>query len=104
MAYEGSALRALSDDTRRAVFELIAERPRTVGQIAEIVPVTRPAVSQHVAVLRDAGLVKAEIKGTQRVYHIDPAGLGPLRAWLDRFWTDALEQFRKQFTKEDPKK
>lgn len=87
------ALGALADPTRRAIFERVAERPRSVGELATMVPVSRPAVSQHLAVLKAAGLVVDRPMGTRRIYHIDPHGLGQVRAWLDRFWSDALLAF-----------
>jgi DNA-binding transcriptional ArsR family regulator len=75
-----------------------------VGAIAKGLPVSRPAVSQHLKVLKDAHLVKDEEHGTRRIYRIDPKGLGPLRAWLDRFWDDALESFRAEVEKHGEKK
>lgn len=87
------AFAALADPTRRQVFERLAEGPRSVGDLAEGLPVSRPAVSQHLKVLKDAGLVSDEAEGARRVYRIDPQGLGPMRAWLDRFWDAALMAF-----------
>lgn len=87
------ALTALADPTRRAIFERLRGDPKPVGRIAEGLPISRPAVSQHLKVLNDAGLVRVEIDGVKRVYHIDPKGLGALRAWLDQFWDQALEAF-----------
>jgi DNA-binding transcriptional ArsR family regulator len=95
------AFAALADPTRRLVFERLSSGPRSVGQIAKTVPVSRPAVSQHLKVLKDAGLVTDRSVGTQRVYCIDPKGLGPLRAWLDRFWDLALEAFKAEVERED---
>jgi DNA-binding transcriptional ArsR family regulator len=92
---------ALADPTRRAVFERIAERPRSVGALAAELPVSRPAVSQHLKVLKDAGLVADEARGTSRIYHIDPHGLGPVRRWLDEQWERSLENFRKLAEQED---
>jgi DNA-binding transcriptional ArsR family regulator len=92
---------ALADPTRRAVFERIAERPRSVGVLAAELPVSRPAVSQHLKVLKDAGLVADEARGTSRIYHIDPHGLGPVRRWLDEQWERSLENFRKLAEQED---
>ena len=88
------ALSALADSTRRIVFERVAERPRGVGELAEGLPVSRPAVSQHLKVLKDAGLVRDERHGRTRVYHLDPTGLGELRAWLDRHWDQSLAAFK----------
>ena len=92
---------ALADPTRRAVFERIAERPQSVGALAAQLPVSRPAVSQHLKVLKDAGLVADEARGTSRIYHIDPEGLGPVRRWLDEQWERSLENFRKLAEQED---
>jgi DNA-binding transcriptional ArsR family regulator len=93
MAY-GSALTALADPTRRTVFERLSSGPKAVAAIAEGLPVSRPAVSQHLKVLKEAGLVSDRPEGTRRIYYIDPKGLGALRAWLDQFWDEALENFR----------
>jgi DNA-binding transcriptional ArsR family regulator len=95
MAYD-AALAALADPTRRRVFERLADGPRSVGELAHGLPVSRPAVSQHLRALKAAGLVADEAEGARRVYRIDPKGLGPLRAWLDRFWDEALEAFRAE--------
>src|ERR1700726_2426596 len=89
MAY-GSALAALADPTRRAVFERLRAGPRSVKAIADGMPVSRPAVSQHLKVLKEAGLVADRPEGNRRVYHVDPDGLGALRGWLDQFWDAAL--------------
>jgi DNA-binding transcriptional ArsR family regulator len=102
MANEEKALAALADPTRRIVFERLARGPQAVGELAAGLPVSRPAVSQHLAVLKSAGLVVDRADGTRRVYQIDPAGLGPLRAWLDQFWDSALEAFRAEAEREDP--
>lgn len=93
MTYE-DALQALADPTRRRVFEHLREGPRAVGEIAARMPVSRPAVSQHLRVLKQAGLVADERAGSRRVYRIDPDGLGELRRWLDGFWEDALTAFK----------
>jgi len=90
------ALSALADPTRRKVFEKLAKRPQSVGELARALPVSRPAVSQHLAVLKAAGLVKDHAQGARRVYQIDPAGLGPLRAWLDQFWDRTLQSFKAE--------
>ncbi len=94
MANLTSAMTALADPTRRLIFERLAAAPRAVGELARDLPVSRPAVSQHLRALKDAGLVTDRADGARRVYRIDPAGLGPLRAWLDGFWGEALEAFR----------
>ncbi|MGI8411819.1 MAG: ArsR/SmtB family transcription factor [Solirubrobacteraceae bacterium] len=87
-------LAALGDPTRRAIFERLAERPCAVGELAQELPVSRPAVSQHLRVLKEAGLVVATPLGTRRVYRVDPDGLGALRAYLDRCWNRALLEFK----------
>ena len=100
MAYD-SALAALADPTRRRVFERLRSGPKSVGVIARGLPVSRPAVSQHLKVLKEAGLVREEAQGTRRVYEIDPKGLGVLRAWLDRFWDRALAAYQAEVEKEE---
>jgi DNA-binding transcriptional ArsR family regulator len=87
-------LAALGDPTRRAIFELLAEGPAPVGELAKLLPVSRPAVSQHLRVLKDAGLVRDHAAGTRRVYRIDPEGIAAIRAYLDRFWDRALADFK----------
>jgi DNA-binding transcriptional ArsR family regulator len=87
------ALAALSDPTRRQVFERLRTGGLAVGEIARNLPVSRPAVSQHLKVLKDAGLVTDRADGARRVYHIDPKGLGAMRAWLDQFWDVALQAY-----------
>jgi DNA-binding transcriptional ArsR family regulator len=94
MAYHGAALSALADPTRRAIFERLSDRPSAVGELAQELPVSRPAVSQHLKVLLDAGLVSARTEGSRRIYGIDPDGVGALRAYLDRFWNRALAAFK----------
>jgi len=84
---------ALGDSTRRAIFECLAERPRAVVELAHVVPVSWPAISQHLKVLHTAGLVGFREEGTRNVYHLRPEGLEPLRRWLDEFWQDALDSF-----------
>jgi DNA-binding transcriptional ArsR family regulator len=92
MAY-ANALTALADPTRRRVFEELRSGPKPVGEIAREMPVSRPAVSQHLKVLKGAGLVREETKGTRHVYSIDPKGLSAIRRWLDQFWDEALTAF-----------
>lgn len=92
----GIALAALADPTRRSVFERLQGGPASVGDIAADLPVSRPAVSQHLKVLKTAGLVRDEADGTRRLYEVDPAGLAELRGWLDRFWDDALAAFKAE--------
>lgn len=89
-------LECLSDPTRRRVFERLRSGPQSVGVLARGLPVSRPAVSQHLKVLKAAGLVSDRSEGTRRVYHIDPDGLGELRRWIDQFWDDALESFKDE--------
>jgi DNA-binding transcriptional ArsR family regulator len=93
---------ALGDPTRRAIFERLADGPLAVGELARDLPVSRPAVSQHLKVLKAAGLVVDEAAGTRRLYRIDPEGVGALRAYLDRFWNQALAAF-KDAAERDPK-
>jgi len=93
MAYQ-QALQALADPTRRAIFERLHRRPLPVGRLADGLPVSRPAVSQHLRVLKDAGLVRERKMGTRRVYQVDIEGLAQLRRYLDRLWGDALAAFK----------
>lgn len=92
MAYS-TAFAALADPTRRRVFERLRQGPRSVAALAAGLPVSRPAVSQHLKVLKEAGLVADEPDGTRRVYRIDPRGLAAMRQWLDGFWDEALGAF-----------
>jgi len=92
MAY-GSALQALADPTRRTIFERLRRGPRPVGQLAEGLNVSRPAVSQHLRVLREAGLVSEQRAGTRRIYQVEVQGLAELRRYLDHFWDDVLSAF-----------
>jgi DNA-binding transcriptional ArsR family regulator len=85
---------ALGDPTRRAIFERLAEGPRAVGELASELPVSRPAVSQHLKVLKDAGLVVDTPAGTRRLYRLDPDGVGAMRAYFETFWNQALAAFR----------
>src|SRR5947209_13500727 len=96
MTNASAAFSALYDPTRRAVFESLRDGPRPVGEIARGLPVTRPAVSQHLKVLKGAGLVADRSEGTRRIYYIDPKGLGAMRAWLDQFWDSALSAFAEE--------
>ena len=95
MAYDHDGWMALGDPTRRAIFERLAERPRAVGELARDLPVSRPAVSQHLKVLKDAGLVVDRRDGNRRMYQLNPDGVGALRAYLDRFWTLSLAAFKR---------
>jgi DNA-binding transcriptional ArsR family regulator len=92
---------ALADPTRRRVFETVAQGPQSVGALAQRLPVSRPAVSQHLKVLKDAGLVTDEARGTSRIYRIDPQGLGPIRRWLDEQWDRSLANFKTLAEQED---
>jgi DNA-binding transcriptional ArsR family regulator len=92
--YRTEGLTALGDPTRRAIFERLAEGPCAVGELAGELPVSRPAVSQHLKVLKDAGLVIDRPAGTRRIYQLDPDGVGALRAYLDRFWNQSLAAFK----------
>jgi DNA-binding transcriptional ArsR family regulator len=89
-----TALGALGDPTRRLIFERLVERPWAVGDLASRLPVSRPAVSQHLRVLKSVGLVTETAEGARRVYRIDPRGIGTMRDWLDSFWADRLESFK----------
>lgn len=96
---------ALGDSTRREIFELLADRPRAVGELAAGLPISRPAVSQHLKVLKEAGLVSDQRLGTRRVYRVDPAAVAALRAQLDRYWSKALASYKEvveQSTHETP--
>ncbi len=102
--YQVDGWTALGDPTRREIFERLADRPRSVGELAGELPVSRPAVSQHLRVLKDAGLVVDRPVGTRRIYQLEPEGVAALRAQLDRFWGKALATYREvveQPTEED---
>lgn len=92
-AYQ-NALDALGDPTRREILERLREGPRAVGELADDLPVSRPAVSQHLRILEEAGLVRHTREGTRRLYRVDPAAIDQLRAYFERFWSDALDQLR----------
>jgi DNA-binding transcriptional ArsR family regulator len=94
LTYQANAWTALGDPTRKAIFELVSEEPRSVGSLASVLPVSRPAVSQHLRVLKDAGLVMDRQVGTRRIYSIRPDGLAALRADLERFWGNALANYK----------
>jgi DNA-binding transcriptional ArsR family regulator len=99
----GNALLALADPTRRKVFERLRHGPRAVSELAKGLPVSRPAVSQHLKVLKEAGLVDDRSDGARRIYYVDPKGLASLRRWLDQFWDDALEAFRAEAERDNDK-
>jgi DNA-binding transcriptional ArsR family regulator len=90
-----AGLGLLGDPTRRAIFELLARHPSTVGELAQQLPITRSAVSQHLRVLKDGGLVVSQAQGTRRIYRLNPEGVTALRTYLDRVWTEALTAFAK---------
>jgi len=92
---------ALADPTRRLVFERLQSGGLSVGEIARGLPVSRPAVSQHLRVLKAAGLVSDQAAGTRRVYHIDPKGLATVRAWLDRFWGEAMQAYAEEVARSE---
>ena len=94
MAYQ-DPMDALGDRTRRRIFELLRNGPLAVGEIADELPVSRPAVSQHLRVLREAGLVTERRNGTRRIYRVDPGGVGELRDYFDAFWNEALAAFKE---------
>jgi len=96
MAYQSGlmAIGALGDETRRAIFERLAVHPAAVNEIAATLPVSRPAVSQHLRVLKEAGLVTQTRDGARRIYRLDPRGVGRMRDWLDSHWTFALDAFK----------
>lgn len=87
-------LAALGDPTRRTIFERVAAKPSAVGELARELPVSRPAVSQHLKVLKDAGLVRETAEGTRRIYRLDPRGIAAMRDWLDSHWSSALDAFQ----------
>jgi DNA-binding transcriptional ArsR family regulator len=93
--YEDGGLGLLGDPTRRGIFELLARGPCSVQELAEQLPVSRPAVSQHLKVLRDGGLVVSHAEGTRRIYRLNPSGVTALRMWPDGVWSDALANFHK---------
>ena len=95
VTYQAVALEALADATRRSIFELLAEGPKSVVEIAAVVPISRPAVSQHLRVLKEARLVDARPQGTRRIYSVDPRGLAEIRGYFERFWTGALTAYAR---------
>jgi DNA-binding transcriptional ArsR family regulator len=102
MAYQ--VLDALGDPTRRAVLELLGDGPRPVGEIASELPISRPAVSQHLKVLKEARLVTDRADGTSRLYEVSPDGLDELRAYLEGFWSRALRRYKKAAEKKGAQK
>jgi DNA-binding transcriptional ArsR family regulator len=94
VATYAQAIKALGDPSRRAIFERLADGPTAVGELARGLPISRPAVSQHLRVLKEAGLVSDRQDANRRIYSLDPMGLGALRAYFDRYWTQALDAFK----------
>jgi DNA-binding transcriptional ArsR family regulator len=99
--YQQQALQALGDPTRREIFERLTAGPLAVGELAQELPITRPAVSQHLKVLKDAGLVFDRPSGTRRVYQVDPEAVAALREYFDSFWSHALTSFRAAAEEKD---
>lgn len=95
---------ALGDPTRRVIFERVAARPSSVSELAKGLPVSRPAVSQHLKVLKQARLVSESPEGTRRIYSLDPRGIGAMREWLDQYWSTALDAFRAFADEQDKQK
>ena len=95
---------ALGDPTRREIVERLVDGPMAVGDLARDLPVSRPAVSQHLRVLKEAGLVRDRQEGTRRLYRLDPAGIGPIRTYFDRLWTNALAAFKEAAEQSDEEK
>jgi DNA-binding transcriptional ArsR family regulator len=94
MTYRVGALTALGDPRRRQIFERLADRPSAVGELARQMPISRPAVSQHLKVLKESGLVIDRRDGNRRIYQLDPKGIDELRGYLERFWNQALAAFK----------
>lgn len=95
MAYQTDALLALGDPTRLAIMERLAEHPHAVAELAQLLPISRPAVSQHLRVLKQAGLVVDQPAGNRRIYRVDPGGLAALRDRLDRYWEKAMAAYKE---------
>ena len=101
--YQAECFTALGDPTRRAIFERLADQPQAVGELARELPVSRPAVSQHLKVLKGAGLVVDRPVGTRRIYAVDPNGVEALRVYLDQFWSKTLDAYKAVVEQPDPK-
>jgi DNA-binding transcriptional ArsR family regulator len=101
--YQAECFTALGDPTRRAIFERLADQPQAVGELARELPVSRPAVSQHLKVLKGAGLVVDRPVGTRRIYAVDPNGVEALRAYLDQFWSRTLAAYKAVVEQPDAK-
>ncbi|WP_309660770.1 metalloregulator ArsR/SmtB family transcription factor [Sphingomonas sp.] len=98
-----NALSALAEPIRQQIVERLAHKPMAVGELAALLPVSRPAVSQHLKVLKEATLVRDRAEGTRRIYCIDPAGFGQIRGWLDRFWDESLAAYANAVEREEEK-
>jgi DNA-binding transcriptional ArsR family regulator len=98
------AIQALGDPTRRSIFERLRRGPRAVGELARELPVSRPAVSQHLRVLKEAGLVTEQRNGTRRIYGVDAQSVAELRDYFDEFWSDALENFKRAVEQDEGRK
>jgi DNA-binding transcriptional ArsR family regulator len=103
MAY-ALAIQALGDPTRRSIFERLRRGPRAVGELARELPVSRPAVSQHLRVLKEAGLVTEQRNGTRRIYGVDAQSVAELRDYFDEFWSDALESYKRAVEQDEGRK
>lgn len=101
MSYPIAALAAIANPSRARILERLQDGEKTVGELAEGLPVSRPAISQHLRVLEQAGLVSEEFRGTRHIYRIDLNGFAGIRTWLDRFWTDALENFAAEVDRQN---
>ena len=98
-----SCFTALADPTRRGIFERVSRRPSAVRELAALFPVSRPAVSQHLKILKDAGLVQVETRGTRHIYRINLNGIAVMRRYFDRFWDGALEDFKQHVEQSETK-
>jgi DNA-binding transcriptional ArsR family regulator len=98
------AISALAEPVRQQIVERLARQPMAVGDLAALLPVTRPAVSQHLKVLKEAKLVRDRAEGTRRIYFIDPVGFGQIRGWLDRFWDESLAAYAAAAERDEEKK
>ncbi len=96
LTYQPNQLDALGDATRRAILDRLLRGPASVGALAEGFPVSRPAISQHLRILKDANLITGEAQGTRRVYRLNPQGFEPLREYFEQFWTSALSAFKQK--------
>src|SRR5215469_905840 len=102
MTNHSAMLAALADPTRRAIFERLAKSPSSVGEVARELPVSRPAVSQHLKVLKEAGLVSDQAAGTRRVYSVNPAGIAAIRDYFEQFWQQSLSRFAAAASRQTP--